>query len=60
MRNFHIQAAKAATTSDIIVYGDDETVVRKLGWAVRRPAQVACPAPEPRAAAARSTTPLSA
>ncbi|KAL2140055.1 hypothetical protein VTI28DRAFT_4302 [Corynascus sepedonium] len=32
VRNFHIQAAKAAMTSDIIVYGDDDVAVRKLGW----------------------------
>jgi dual specificity MAP kinase phosphatase len=32
VRNFHIQAAKAAMTSDIIVYGDNNVMVRKLGW----------------------------
>lgn len=32
VRNFHIQAAKAAMTSDIIVYGDNDVVVRKLAW----------------------------
>lgn len=32
VRNFHIQAAKAAMTSDIIVYGDNDIVVRRLGW----------------------------
>jgi dual specificity MAP kinase phosphatase len=32
VRNFQIQAAKSAMTSDIIVYGDDDLVVRKLGW----------------------------
>jgi dual specificity MAP kinase phosphatase len=32
VRNFQIQAAKAAMTSDIIVYGDDDVAVRKLGW----------------------------
>ncbi|KAM7183919.1 dual specificity phosphatase [Rhypophila sp. PSN 637] len=32
VRNFQIQAAKSAMTSDIIVYGDDEVTVRKLGW----------------------------
>ncbi|KAK3489675.1 hypothetical protein B0T13DRAFT_90243 [Neurospora crassa] len=32
VRNFQIQAAKAAMTSDIIVYGDNEAAVRKLGW----------------------------
>ncbi|KAI2620145.1 hypothetical protein GGS26DRAFT_314101 [Hypomontagnella submonticulosa] len=34
VRNFHIQAAKTAITSDIIVYGDDANVVRKLGWEI--------------------------
>lgn len=34
VRNFQIQAAKAAMTSDIIVYGDDAVEVRKLGWNV--------------------------
>ena len=32
VRNFQIQAAKAAMTSDIVVYGDDDVAVRKLGW----------------------------
>lgn len=32
VRNFQIQAAKAAMLSDIIVYGDDASQVRKLGW----------------------------
>jgi dual specificity MAP kinase phosphatase len=32
VRNFQIQAAKSAMTSDIIVYGDDDIVVRELGW----------------------------
>lgn len=32
VRNFQIQAAKSAMTSDIIVYGDDELLVRRLGW----------------------------
>jgi dual specificity MAP kinase phosphatase len=32
VRNFQIQAAKSAMTSDIIVYGEDEVAVRKLGW----------------------------
>lgn len=32
VRNFQIQAAKAAMTSDIIVYGDDKVAVHKLGW----------------------------
>lgn len=35
VRNFQIQAAKAAMTSDIIVYGEDDTLVRKLAWDVR-------------------------
>ncbi|KAI0484008.1 hypothetical protein GGR56DRAFT_4246 [Xylariaceae sp. FL0804] len=34
VRNFQIQAAKTALTSDIIVYGDDVPVVRKLGWEI--------------------------
>ncbi|EMR72024.1 putative pps1 dual specificty phosphatase protein [Eutypa lata UCREL1] len=34
VRNFQIQAAKAAMTSDIIVYGDDASQVRKLGWEI--------------------------
>lgn len=32
VRNFQIQTAKSAMTSDIIVYGDDDATVRKLGW----------------------------
>ncbi|KAK0741903.1 hypothetical protein B0T21DRAFT_381659 [Apiosordaria backusii] len=32
VRNFQIQTAKTAMTSDIIVYGDDELSVRKLGF----------------------------
>ncbi|KAL2024070.1 hypothetical protein VTK56DRAFT_9850 [Thermocarpiscus australiensis] len=32
VRNFQIQAAKSAMTSDIIVYGDDDAAVRRLGW----------------------------
>lgn len=32
VRNFQIQAAKTAMTSDIIVYGDNDVVVRQLGW----------------------------
>ncbi|KAK4238442.1 hypothetical protein C8A03DRAFT_43809 [Achaetomium macrosporum] len=32
VRNFQIQAAKSAMTSDIIVYGDDAAAVRKLAW----------------------------
>ncbi|TDZ28658.1 Dual specificity protein phosphatase PPS1 [Colletotrichum spinosum] len=31
VRNFQIQAAKSAMTSDIVVYGDNEAVVRQLG-----------------------------
>ncbi|KAI1320074.1 hypothetical protein F5Y16DRAFT_405741 [Xylariaceae sp. FL0255] len=34
VRNFQIQAAKTATISDIIVYGDDPTLVRKVAWKV--------------------------
>ncbi|KAI1108559.1 hypothetical protein F5Y14DRAFT_456903 [Nemania sp. NC0429] len=34
VRNFHIQAAKTAVTSDIIVYGDDAQIVRALGWKI--------------------------
>jgi len=33
-RNFHIQTAKMATTSDIIVYGADDVAVRKLAWEI--------------------------
>lgn len=32
VRNFHIQAAKHAMTSDIVVYGEDINEVTKLGW----------------------------
>ncbi len=32
VRNFQIQSAKSAMTSDIVVYGDDDVAVRKLGW----------------------------
>lgn len=32
VRNFQIQAAKSAMTSDIIVYGDDKAAVRKVGF----------------------------
>jgi dual specificity MAP kinase phosphatase len=34
VRNFQIQAAKSAMTSDIIVYGDDSATVRKVGWQI--------------------------
>ncbi|KAI0403006.1 hypothetical protein F4802DRAFT_599517 [Xylaria palmicola] len=34
VRNFHIQAAKSAVTSDIIVYGDDTQVVRTVAWKI--------------------------
>lgn len=34
VRNFQIQAAKIAITSDIVVYGDDPGQVRKLGWEI--------------------------
>ncbi|OAA59673.1 protein tyrosine phosphatase [Niveomyces insectorum RCEF 264] len=32
VRNFQIQTAKTAMTSDIIVYGDDAAAVEMLGW----------------------------
>lgn len=32
VRNFHIQAAKHAMTSDIVVYGEDIAFATKLGW----------------------------
>ncbi|KAJ6440846.1 pps1 dual specificty phosphatase [Purpureocillium lavendulum] len=32
VRNFHIQSAKVALTSDIVVYGDDIAKVRALAW----------------------------
>ncbi|KAI1158318.1 hypothetical protein F5B18DRAFT_656787 [Nemania serpens] len=34
VRNFHIQAAKSAVTSDIVVYDDDAQTVRTLGWKI--------------------------
>ncbi|OTB01564.1 hypothetical protein M426DRAFT_213405 [Hypoxylon sp. CI-4A] len=34
VRNFQIQTAKTAFTSDIIVYGEDSGVVRKLAWEI--------------------------
>ncbi|KAK3897354.1 hypothetical protein C8A05DRAFT_39094, partial [Staphylotrichum tortipilum] len=34
VRNFQIQAAKSAMTSDIVVYGDDDAAVRKVAWDV--------------------------
>ncbi|KAI0137537.1 dual specificity phosphatase [Xylariales sp. AK1849] len=34
VRNFQIQSAKSAMTSDIIVYGEDSSLVRKVGWEV--------------------------
>ncbi|KAI1122203.1 hypothetical protein F5Y10DRAFT_271337 [Nemania abortiva] len=34
VRNFHIQAAKTAVTSDIIVYGEDTQTVRTVGWKI--------------------------
>ncbi|KAI1433082.1 hypothetical protein GGR50DRAFT_688554 [Xylaria sp. CBS 124048] len=34
VRNFHIQTAKTAATSDIIVYGNDAELVRAVGWRV--------------------------
>ncbi|KAH8892067.1 hypothetical protein GQ53DRAFT_146404 [Thozetella sp. PMI_491] len=32
VRNFQIQSTKCAMTSDIIVYGEDEALVRRVGW----------------------------
>lgn len=32
VRNFQIQPAKAAMTADIVVYGEDAAVVRKVAW----------------------------
>jgi dual specificity MAP kinase phosphatase len=32
VRNFQIQSAKFAMTSDIIVYGDNNATVRRIGW----------------------------
>ncbi|KAK7920178.1 hypothetical protein PG985_008200 [Apiospora marii] len=32
VRNFQIQPAKAAMTADIVVYGEDPAVVRKVAW----------------------------
>ncbi|KAK7949138.1 pps1 dual specificty phosphatase [Apiospora aurea] len=32
VRNFQIQSAKAAMTADVVVYGEDAAVVRKVGW----------------------------
>ncbi|KAK6954986.1 hypothetical protein Daesc_002616 [Daldinia eschscholtzii] len=34
VRNFQIQAAKTAITSDIVVYGEDAGLVRKLAWEI--------------------------
>ncbi|KAI5864159.1 hypothetical protein GGS23DRAFT_485261 [Durotheca rogersii] len=34
VRNFQIQTAKTATTSDVVIYGEDAGLVRKLGWEV--------------------------
>ncbi|KAI1278668.1 hypothetical protein F5Y07DRAFT_66385 [Xylaria sp. FL0933] len=34
VRNFHIQTAKTAATSDIIVYGHDTQAVRMMGWKI--------------------------
>ncbi|PKS09670.1 hypothetical protein jhhlp_004290 [Lomentospora prolificans] len=36
VRNFHIQAAKAAMTSDIVVYGEDNDSVTRIGWTVAK------------------------
>ncbi|KAI1815032.1 hypothetical protein GGS20DRAFT_362562 [Poronia punctata] len=32
VRNFHIQPAKTAVTSDIIVYGEEAAVIRRVAW----------------------------
>ena len=32
VRNFQIQPTKSAMTSDIIVYGEDESLVRRVAW----------------------------
>ncbi|KAI1845425.1 hypothetical protein JX265_005286 [Neoarthrinium moseri] len=32
VRNFQIQPAKSAMTSDMVVYGEDSALVRKVGW----------------------------
>ncbi|KAI1472015.1 uncharacterized protein F4812DRAFT_449790 [Daldinia caldariorum] len=34
VRNFQIQAAKTAITSDIVVYGEDAGLVRKVAWEI--------------------------
>ncbi|KAI0010594.1 hypothetical protein F4779DRAFT_286569 [Xylariaceae sp. FL0662B] len=34
VRNFQIQTVKTALTSDIVVYGDNLDLVRKLGWEI--------------------------
>ncbi|KAI1290564.1 hypothetical protein F5Y03DRAFT_56575 [Xylaria venustula] len=34
VRNFQIQTAKSAVTSDIVVYGDDPQAVRMMGWKI--------------------------
>ncbi|KAH6656203.1 hypothetical protein BKA67DRAFT_531488 [Truncatella angustata] len=34
VRNFQIQPAKSAMTSDIIVYGDNAGMLRELGWRI--------------------------
>ncbi|PHH76940.1 hypothetical protein CDD83_4191 [Cordyceps sp. RAO-2017] len=34
VRNFQIQTAKAALTSDLIIYGDNQTEVRRTAWDV--------------------------
>lgn len=34
VRNFHIQVVKLATTSDIVVYGEDAVAVTKIGWEI--------------------------
>lgn len=34
VRNFQIQPAKSAMTSDIIVYGDNATMLKEVGWRI--------------------------
>ncbi|KAF7862000.1 hypothetical protein EAF04_007880 [Stromatinia cepivora] len=40
VRNFHIQAAKSAMVSDIIVYGDDSLIVEKLAREIAAAQQI--------------------
>lgn len=34
VRNFQIQTAKSAMTSDIVIYGDNASLLREVGWKV--------------------------